>query len=134
MFNLNQKLQEDTFFVCDLKVSKLLLMNNANYPWFILVPRKNDLVELTDLNFDEQTEVLREINLVAEILQKKFKPYKLNIAVLGNVVRQLHIHVIARFENDNVFPKPVFGDKAIAYSENEALQLIEEINSEINNG
>ncbi|MBU6339268.1 MAG: HIT family protein [Rickettsiales bacterium] len=134
MFTLDKKLQEDTFFVCDLKVSKLLLMNNANYPWLILVPRKNDLVELTDLDFAEQTEVLREINLVAEILQKKFKPHKLNIAALGNVVRQLHIHVIVRFENDNVFPKPVFGDKAIAYSENEALQLIEEIKSEINNG
>ena len=133
MFILDKTLQEDSFFVCDLAISKLLLMNNSNYPWLILVPRKNNLVELTDLNFEEQTQVLREINLVTKILQKKFKPHKLNIAALGNVVRQLHIHVIARFENDNVFPKPVFGDKVKKYESNQELQLIEEIKLIIKN-
>jgi diadenosine tetraphosphate (Ap4A) HIT family hydrolase len=133
MFILDKKLQEDTFFVCDFEISKLLLMNNSNYPWFILVPRKNNLVELTDLSFDEQTKILREINLVAEILQKKFKPYKLNIATLGNVVRQLHIHVIGRFIDDKVFPKPVFGDEIRKYEHQQALQLIEEIKLIIEN-
>ena len=100
MFQLDPKLQADTFLIKDLKMSRLLLMNDANYPWLILVPRKANLVEITDLAMDEQIAVLQEINLVAEILKKSFKADKLNIANLGNVVSQLHIHVIARFKND----------------------------------
>lgn len=129
MFKLDSKLEADTFFVADLKNCRLLLMNNCNYPWLILVPRQPDLVELTDLDFAIQTEILSEINLVVEILQKIFSPYKLNIAMLGNVVRQLHIHVIARFENDKAFPRPVWGEARAPYSDNEAQQLILEIKS-----
>lgn len=132
MFELNKKLQEDCFFVGDLKISKLLLMNDSNYPWLILVPRQNGLIELTDLSFEDQVEVLREINLVAKILQEKFGADKLNIANLGNVVSQLHIHVIARFKNDAAFPKPVWGAlPAKPYEENEAKKLINEIKNSI---
>lgn len=134
MFSLNHKLATDTFFVCDLKISRLLLMNDANYFWFILVPRKPDLVELTDLSFAEQTEVLREINLVAEILKTDFATEKLNIGALGNVVSQLHIHVIGRFKNDASFPKPVWGAVAVKpYEEKVALQLIEKVKLKIIN-
>ncbi len=127
MFTLDPKLNADTFLVADLKISRLLLSNNANYPWLILVPRHADLVELTDLNFEDQTQVLREINLVAAVLQKKFQPHKLNIAALGNVVRQLHIHVIARFENDAAFPNPVWGGAAKPYVPEDAERLIQEL-------
>lgn len=128
MFTLDSKLNADTFLVTDLKVSRLLLMNDSNYPWLILVPRKADLVELTDLNFEEQVEVLREINLVAKILQENFGAEKLNIGALGNVVKQLHIHVIARFKNDAAFPKPVWGAVAAKpYLENEAEGIIKKI-------
>ncbi len=127
MFVLDAKLKDDTFFVADLKICQLLLMNNANYPWFILVPREQGAVEITALPFEVQTDILREINFVAEILQKKFSPYKINIGALGNVVRQLHIHVIARFENDPAFPKPVWGEASKPYSENAAQDLISEI-------
>ena len=129
MFLLDSKLKADTFFVADLKISRLLLMNNVNHPWLILVPRKADLVELTDLSFEEQIEVLREMNLVAQILQKKFQPYKLNIGALGNVVRQLHIHVIARFENDVAFPNPVWGGASRPYATMDAEALIQELQS-----
>ncbi len=127
MFFLDSKLKADTFFVTDLKISRVLLMNNSNYPWLILVPRKPDLVELTDLDFEEQIEVLREINLVSQILQKKFQPHKFNIGALGNVVRQLHIHVIVRFENDPAFPKPVWGEAVKAYEQKDAQDLVQEI-------
>lgn len=132
MFELNKKLQEDCFFVCDLKISKLLLMNDSNYPWLILVPRQNGLTELTDLSFEDQVEVLKEINLVAKILQEKFGADKLNIANLGNVVSQLHIHVIARLKNDAAFPKPVWGTlPAKPYEKDVAQELIDEIRKNI---
>jgi len=109
MFNLDSKLQADSFFVKDLEFSRLLLMNDQNYPWFILVPRKKDLVELTDLSLVEQNKVLKEINQISNILKSKFSAEKINIATLGNVVKQLHIHVIGRFEDDASYPSPVWG-------------------------
>lgn len=130
MFQLNSKLQADTFFIHNLKVSRLLLMNDANYPWLILVPQKPDLIELTDLSFADQTEVLREINLVGKILKENFGAEKLNIGALGNVVSQLHIHVIGRKKNDVTFPKPVWGNApAKPYDEKEAQDLIKKIKS-----
>lgn len=109
MFTLDPKLENDCFFVTNLKLSKLLLMNDANYYWFILVPQKPNLVELIDLTFDEQKIILEEINQISKILKDKFNCDKINIATLGNVVKQLHIHVIGRFENDPSYPKPVWG-------------------------
>jgi diadenosine tetraphosphate (Ap4A) HIT family hydrolase len=130
MFVLDSKLAGDTFPVADLKISQLLLMNDANYTWLILVPKKANLLELTDLSFDEQIEVLREINLVGKILQENFGAEKLNIAALGNVVKQLHIHVIARKKNDVTFPKPVWGNApAKPYLPQESQSLIQKIKS-----
>jgi len=131
MFTLDPKLQEDTFFVYDFKVSELLLMNNANYPWFILVPRRPKVAELTDLSFEDQIEVLSEINIVADLLQTNFQPHKLNIANLGNVVRQLHIHVIARFQHDLVFPNPVWGSASKPYETKDAQELVKKIQTQI---
>jgi diadenosine tetraphosphate (Ap4A) HIT family hydrolase len=130
MFVLDSKLQADTFLIADLKISSLLLMNDCNYLWLILVPRKANLVELTDLSFDEQVEVLREINSVAKILQKEFACEKLNIGALGNVVKQLHIHVISRKKNDVTFPKPVWGNAPTKpYEKEDAQKLIHKIKS-----
>jgi len=103
-------------------------MNDANYIWLILVPRKPDSIELTDLSFEEQTEVLREINSVAALLKRKFHADKLNIAALGNVVSQLHIHIIARQKNDVTFPKPVWGNATSKpYSTQAAQDLVKKI-------
>jgi diadenosine tetraphosphate (Ap4A) HIT family hydrolase len=132
MFILDSKLSQDSFVVCDLKISQLLLMNDSNYPWLILVPKKADLIELTDLSFEEQLEVLREINLIGEVLKEEFSVQKLNIAALGNVVKQLHIHVIGRFENDASFPKPVWGAVASKpYEERVAQELIKKLQLKI---
>lgn len=130
MFTLNPKLKADTYFICDLSISSLLLMNDANYIWLILVPRKPNLIEITDLSFAEQTEVLQEINSVAKILKEEFLADKLNIANLGNVVSQLHIHVIARKKTDATFPKPVWGNSPTKpYDDKEANDLIIKIKS-----
>lgn len=130
MFVLNAQLESDSFFIADLKMSRLLLMNDANYPWLVLVPRKENMVELTDLSFDEQTEILKEINLVSHILKENLGAEKLNIATLGNVVSQLHIHVIGRFKDDASFPKPVWGSvPAQPYLEEEKEYIIQKIKS-----
>lgn len=131
MFELDKNLEADTFFIADLKVSRVLLMNNANFPWLILVPRIVDAVELTDLPIATQNEILQEINLLAKILQKNFRPHKLNIGALGNMVRQLHIHVIARFESDKAFPRPVWGAEVKKYDEAAAQNLIAQIKLEL---
>lgn len=130
MFTLDSRLNSDSIFICDLKISRLLLLNDSNYPWLVLVPKKPNLTELTDLSFDEQIEVLREINLVSKILKENFYVEKLNIATLGNVVKQLHIHVIGRFGKDISFPKPVWGATLPKpYSKDDAEEIINKIKS-----
>jgi len=128
MFILDKKLQQDSFFIADLELCKVLLMNDANYPWLILVPRQNNLKDIIDLSFDDQIILLKEINFVAEIFKKEFEFDKLNIANLGNVVSQLHIHIIARKKNDITFPKPVWGNaQALEYSGNNLTKTLEKI-------
>ncbi len=124
MFLLDERLKNDTIEVANLDLCKVLLMNNKDFLWIILVPQKENLKELIDLNFDEQIILLQEINLISKILQDNFKPDKLNIATLGNIVNQLHFHIIARYKNDKIFPKPVWGVECEKYQENEALKLI----------
>ena len=128
MFILDKKLQQDSFFIADLELCKVLLMNDANYPWLILVPRQNNLKDIVDLSFDDQIILLKEINFVAEIFKKEFEFDKLNIANLGNVVSQLHIHVIARKKNDVTFPRPVWGNaQALEYCGNNLTKTLEKI-------
>jgi len=110
-FILDQRLENDCFFIKDLKLSKLLLMNNALYPWFILVPRRKNMTEIIDLSASYQEILLEEINQISKIIQNNYQPDKLNIANLGNIVSQLHIHIIARFKDDPSFPNPVWLDK-----------------------
>lgn len=127
MYQLDPILQNDTYKVADLKLCELLLMDNADFPWLILVPRQQNLVELTDLSFDDQTLLLKEINQTSNLLKTHFNADKINIATLGNVVKQLHIHVIARFANDKAFPNPVWGVKSAKYDAQNAKKTIEKI-------
>jgi diadenosine tetraphosphate (Ap4A) HIT family hydrolase len=108
-FALDPQLEADTHRVGDLDFTRVLLMDDARFPWLILVPRMPDLRELTDLSLGDQHRLLDEINRAAHQLHAMLKPDKLNIAMLGNVVSQLHVHVIARFTHDEAWPKPVWG-------------------------
>jgi diadenosine tetraphosphate (Ap4A) HIT family hydrolase len=134
MFNLHNQLEQDTFLIGDLKLCQVLLMNNSFYPWFILVPKQADLVEIIDLSPADQIVLMREISLISKIIRERFNPTKLNIAALGNMVPQLHIHIIARFKDDKTFPKPVWiSGESEKYQEDEMEKIIQMMSDEIKN-
>jgi diadenosine tetraphosphate (Ap4A) HIT family hydrolase len=108
-FGLDSRLEGDTLFVGDLSLSRVLLMNDSRYPWLILVPRVAGVAEWHELSESHQQELLTEQIKAATILQASTGAYKMNVAALGNLVRQLHVHVIARFESDQAWPGPVWG-------------------------
>ena len=108
-FSLDPRLQADTVPVCDLQLSAVRLMRDANYPWLVLVPGHPGLVEITDLDETNRARLMEEVALAARALKAVTGAHKLNVAALGNRVRQLHVHVIARFEGDPAWPNPVWG-------------------------
>jgi len=108
-FVLDPTLEKDSFFVADLPLSQLLLMNDARYPWLILVPRRANKAEIIELSLEDQQLLLTEINTVSHLIQNIFNPDKINIANIGNRVRALHIHLLARYKTDEVWPLPVWG-------------------------
>jgi diadenosine tetraphosphate (Ap4A) HIT family hydrolase len=108
-WSLHPQLEKDTINIGDLPLSRVLVINDANYPWLLLVPRRAGAVEITDLDEVAQAQLMTEIARVARALQDVTKPDKLNIAALGNVVPQLHVHIIARRRSDAAWPRPVWG-------------------------
>ena len=127
-FKLDGRLKADCEFIANLGLCSLWLMNNASVPWFILVPNLSHAIELTDLPITQQQQVLHEMNQVAAMVTSLYNPDKLNIGALGNVVSQLHIHVIGRFTNDPAWPNPVWGQLAAnAYSEAQLEQQLTNI-------
>ncbi|MES2751516.1 MAG: HIT family protein [Pseudomonadota bacterium] len=124
-WSLNRQLERDTINIGDLPLSRVLVIKDANYPWLLLVPRRPDAIEIIDLGEVEQAQLTTEINRVARALKDVTKPDKLNIAALGNVVPQLHIHIIARRTGDAAWPRPVWGVvPAIAHDPREVEEFI----------
>ena len=118
MFALDPRLQQDTLHLGDFPLCRLLLMNDASYPWFILVPRREEVSELFQLDEADQRSLWRETTLLAALLKDVFKADKMNVATLGNVVSQLHMHVIVRRRSDAAWPAPVGGRQpAVPYTE-----------------
>ena len=108
-FDLHPQLEADTHFIADLELSRLLLMDDARYPWVILVPRRAKLTEMHQLDKAAQSVLMEEITRLSEALQTGFQAGKMNVGALGNMVPQLHIHVIARNPGDAAWPGPVWG-------------------------
>jgi len=108
-FQLDPRLDADSLPVVDLELCTLRLMNDQRFPWLLLIPRRVDKEEVLDLADQDQLELWEEVRRVARVLRSLYAPTKLNIAALGNQVRQLHVHVIARFEDDAAWPSPVWG-------------------------
>jgi diadenosine tetraphosphate (Ap4A) HIT family hydrolase len=108
-FVLDPRLDADTIPIGRLGLSRVLLMNDARYPWLILVPERPDLVEIIDLPPTDQAVLMEEIAAASAALKALYGPDKLNVGALGNRVRQLHVHVLARFESDAAWPGPVWG-------------------------
>lgn len=125
MFALDARLQQDTIGVGDFPLCRLLLMNDAQYPWFILVPRRDDVSELFQLDAADQLALWQETTALAEVLKDTFAADKMNVATLGNMVSQLHMHVVVRRRADVAWPAPVWGKHpAQPYSEEQVAAVI----------
>lgn len=125
-FSLDSRLAADTHPVGDLALCSVLLMDDARFPWLILVPRRPGLSELTDLTPEEASLAFEEIRIAVRVMQALAQPDKVNVAALGNVVAQLHVHVVGRFRSDPAWPGPVWGHGTREpYPAHAAAQLVE---------
>jgi len=123
-FKLHEQLQADCIELLDLPLCKLLLCNDSTYPWFILVPRVSNTQDIYQLDWQQQQQFLNESSMLSELLITEYNGDKMNVAALGNVVSQLHIHHIVRFKNDVSWPKPIWGQQALVpYVEDEIQEL-----------
>lgn len=123
-FVLDERLQADSVVVTRLPLCQVLLMNEARFAWLILVPMREGLTEIIDLGEDDRSLLIDEIAVASQVMKKLFKPYKFNVAALGNMVRQLHVHVIARQQDDAAWPNPIWGvGEPVAYREDEIEEL-----------
>lgn len=126
-FTLHPQLEKDTLPIGDLAMCRVLLMNNKQFPWLILVPRKNNLRELFDLSTEDYAKVMAEVRDTAQRFLQFTKAHKINIAALGNVVPQLHIHIIARSQNDATWPAPVWNSALTPEPYQDADALLEKL-------
>ncbi|CAA7617631.1 Histidine triad (HIT) protein [Magnetospirillum sp. LM-5] len=126
MFELHPRLTADTIPVTDWPLCRVMLMRDANYPWLVLVPRRHGVTEIHELDQSDRQTLIEEIAAASQRLQNLTQAYKINVAALGNVVPQLHIHVIARFTTDPAWPAPVWGKvPAKPYDDLEMTRLLE---------
>ena len=125
-FLLHPRLMQDCFVLGDLALCRLLLINDCRYPWFILVPRRPELTEIYQLSAADRQLLLAESCLLAETLQTLYQGDKLNIATIGNLVPQLHMHHIVRYRSDSSWPAPVWGKApALPYEQESAAMHIQ---------
>jgi diadenosine tetraphosphate (Ap4A) HIT family hydrolase len=121
-FHLHPQLEKDCILIGRLDLCRLLLMNDKQFPWFILVPEIEGIMEIYQLNKQQQGLLIEESSTLAERLTTLYKADKINIAAIGNLVPQLHVHHVVRYRSDKAWPAPVWGKfPAIAYSEKEII-------------
>jgi diadenosine tetraphosphate (Ap4A) HIT family hydrolase len=108
-FALDPRLEADTLPIGELPLCAVLLLNDSRFPWFVLVPRRPDLAEVTDLSDDDAPVLMGELRVATRAMLALAKPDKVNIGALGNMVPQLHLHVVGRFRSDPAWPGPVWG-------------------------
>jgi diadenosine tetraphosphate (Ap4A) HIT family hydrolase len=108
-WSLDPQLERDSVTVGHLTLCQMRLMNDANYPWLLLVPRRANATEITDLVEADRTQLMREVAQSVHALKSETACLKINVAAIGNVVTQLHVHIVARFRTDAAWPKPVWG-------------------------
>jgi len=131
-FQLDPRLAADTVGIAALPLCDLLLMNDARYVWLILVPRRAGMVEITDLTEDEQAMLWQEVNRAGTALRAVTPCDKLNLGALGNIVRQLHVHLLARCEGDPAWPGPVWGHSApVTYPAKDLAALIDALRHQL---
>ncbi len=126
-YQLDSALARDTVAVTDYPLCEIRLMDNRRFPWLILVPKRAGIVEWIDLEREDQHRLSDEIAMVSHIFQALVTPDKLNIAALGNQVRQLHVHIIGRYADDAAWPNPVWGHGGEPYDEAERRRFVHEL-------
>jgi len=132
VFVLDSRLQADTVLIGDFSLCQLLLSNDSNYPWFVLVPKRPDISEIFELTLEDQLQLWQETTVLAAILNTLFAADKMNVATLGNVVSQLHMHVIARRHGDPAWPAPVWGKHpAQPYTAQQVSTIVQQLRSEL---
>ena len=129
-FELVPALQQKEF-ICDLPFCRVLMEDNANYPWVFLVPRKEGVRNMLDLTTDERMSLMREIEVVEQVMDNLFQPTQTNVAMIGNKTSQLHVHIICRYENDPLWPDTVWGCVANPYDTTKKQEIIQKIREEI---
>ena len=124
-FQLHSRLQQDCVVLGRFELCQLLMMNDSQYPWFILVPQKAGITELYQLAQSERQLLIEESSYLSENLADLFQADKMNVAAIGNLVPQLHIHHVVRYQTDKAWPAPVWGKfNAIPYTEQQIIETI----------
>jgi len=126
-FKLNRKFLKTSHHLIDLKLCTIRLNNNSKFPWIILIPKRNKITDISDLNSKDQTLLMKEIVYASKVMKKLFKTSKLNVEKIGNIVPQLHIHIIARSKKDSSWPLSVWVVKGKNYSETSLKVIVDKL-------
>lgn len=129
---LDPRLESSSSFIINLTLCQVRLSHNSAFPWLLLIPNQESIVEIIDLSIENQRILIQEIALVSQVMQRLFHPDKLNVASLGNIVPQLHVHLIARYKNDKAWPHPVWNTVSETYKLSEKEELIQKLRNSFN--
>ena len=130
-FKINKKFKDSSYHIAELKLCLVRLHDNSKFPWVILIPKRKNITDISELNAKEQILLMQEIVYVSKIMKKIFKSTMLNIEKIGNVVPQLHIHIIARNKKDSTWPLSVWVIKGKKYSKLSLIKILKKIKIEL---
>ena len=126
-FKLDRKFLKSSYHITDLKLCTIRLNDNSKFPWIILIPKRNKITDISDLNFKDQNLLMKEIVYASRVMKKLFKTSKLNVEKIGNIVPQLHLHIIARSKKDSSWPLSVWVVKGKNYSKTALMVIVDKL-------
>lgn len=131
--NFDFRLTNDSVFIQELDLCAIFLKNDASYPWVVLIPKREGIREIYELSTEDQLLLIQEVSFVSRVMQVYFKPDKLNVASLGNIVSQLHVHIVARYKGDKTWPHAIWqpNQAPLVYSEEKLKKLIDALKQQI---
>ena len=129
MYRINKKFLKSSHYIVDLKLCSVRLNDNSKFPWLILIPKRKNVTDISELNSKDQILLMNEIVLVSRLMKKLFKTSKLNVEKIGNIVPQLHIHIISRKKTDSSWPLSVWAVKGKKYSAKNLKDVLNKIRS-----
>ena len=132
-FKIDSRLEQDSITVGDFELCRLLLMNDSQYPWFVLVPKRENISEIYHLSNSEQQSLWDESRVLSQLIMNIFNGGKLNTAAIGNIVNQLHLHHVVRYKSDPCWPKPIWGQLPMKpYNDNQIDKIITKLKPSLN--